>query len=120
MKTILLLFCFAIIAPSPLHAADTLFRISEVAVVGAHGSDRATTIDCIARGVCHELNPYLGRFKEPLVFGGVKMGIAAGQIWLTDKLHENHRWWAIIANAGTSSAFFTIAAHNRRVGQAGR
>jgi hypothetical protein len=115
MRTFLILLVCLFLAPTPLHAADTLFRISEVALIAAHGSDLATTQNCIGRGVCHELNPYLGRFKEPLVFGAAKMGVAAGSIWLTDRLHEHHRFWAILVNAAGTSVFFTVAAHNARV-----
>ncbi len=105
---------FVLIASSA-SAQDTAFRASMVAAIAAHGADLATTENCLGAGRCTEMNQFLLRFQQPGVFGAVKMGIAALQLWGVAKLHETHPVIAQIANWSTAGIFAGIAVHNARV-----
>jgi hypothetical protein len=98
-------------------AQDTPFRFSLVAAVAAHGSDLASTENCLGSGRCRELNPWLARFDNPATFGAVKMGVAALSLWGTAKLHESHPRWAIAVNVAQAVGFSLVAARNARVGK---
>jgi len=118
MRTILLTLALLILpSPSPIVAADSLFRASMVAAVAAHGADLATTEHCLGSGRCKEMNNFLARFDRPLTFGAVKMGLAAGQLWLVAHFQPTHPKLAIVTNILTTVTFSYIAVHNARVGQ---
>jgi hypothetical protein len=87
-----------------------------VAAIAAHGADLATTEYCLGQGKCYEMNPLLARFEQPATFGAVKMGVAAGQLWLVSylrgKLPANQRWLATVGNFAVAGIFAGVAAHN--------
>lgn len=96
-------------------AEDRIFRASLVSAVVAHGMDLAETQHCLGAGRCRELNPWLARFDSPSGFAIAKMGVAAGSLWATAKLHETHPRWALLANLAQTAAFSAIAIRNARV-----
>ncbi len=95
--------------------ADTLFKVSLVANVAAHGADLASTEHCLGSGRCREMNPWLARFENPATFGAVKMGIAGVSMWASDEIRKRNRWAGIAFNFASASAFAYIAARNTRV-----
>jgi hypothetical protein len=104
-----------VLCASPVAAQDTAFRVSMVAAIAAHSADLGATAFCIGAGLCRELNPFLGRFENPAVFGAVKGGIAGLQLWAVAKLHEHKPKLAITVNYVVAGVFSGIAAHNLRV-----
>jgi hypothetical protein len=103
-----------LLCAAPAAAEDTAFRVSMVAAISAHGADLSATSFCIGAGLCRELNPFLGRFENPAVFGAVKSGIAGLQLWAVAKLHEHRPKLAIAVNYLVAGVFVGIAAHNLR------
>lgn len=99
----------------PSAGQDGWFRASLVAAVAGHGADLASTEYCLGAGRCQEGNPGLARFRSPVVFGVVKMGIAAGSLVGTVRLHETHPRLAQAINWGIAGGFLAIGIRNGRV-----
>lgn len=115
---VLVLLAFA----STVHAQDQIFRASLAAAVVAHALDTATTVDCRARKVCTEANPWLARYERPIPFALGKTTVATLTLWATAAIYERCEsrkctWSAIGLNIGQTVAFSFIAAHNARVSQ---
>lgn len=129
MRAWLIVALLILCAAPTAQAQDRTFRASLVAAVAAHGMDLATSMDLIGQSRAvermgqprryREMNPYLGHASEnPLVFGLVKMGTAAGSLWLTAKIHDaGHRKIAIVMNVAQTVALSAVAAHNYRIGR---
>lgn len=93
------------------------YTASEWAVFYGHAIDTATTQHCLGAGTCHELNPYLGRFKNPIGFTTAKIGIGFAQLYIVRKVARyKSPKLASIFNVVVSSALTTVAIHNQRVG----
>ena len=92
-----------------------VYKLSLVAAIAAHGADLSITQNCVGAGRCRELNPWLGRFEQPAVFGAAKMGVAAGGLWAVDKFAEKHPKWAVVMNFAVAGAYTAIAVRNTRV-----
>ena len=128
MTRALLVLVLVALAPRA-EAQDRAFRASLVAAVAAHGADLATTEHLLGQsyrselqgrgGLYHETNLYLGHVSaNPLAFGIVKMGTAAGGLWLIAKLHDaGHRRLAIALNLAQTVALTAAATHNYRIGR---
>lgn len=116
MKLLLPLTIGLSLLASNSHAQDKVFRASLVAAVAAHGADLASTENCLGAGSCHETNPFLLRFKNPVAFGAVKMGTAGLALWVTAKVHDaHHERIAILMNLITTVGLSYVAGHNARV-----
>ena len=89
-----------------------LLKLSFVFAIGAHGADLASTEYCLGKGSCSEMNKFLARFNQPAVFGGVKMGVAAGSEVGIYELSKEHPKLAFIANITVGTIFTGIAVHN--------
>lgn len=89
-----------------------LLKLSFVFAVGAHGADLASTEYCLGKGSCTEMNKFLARFNQPAVFGGAKMGVAAGSEVLIYDLSKEHPKLAFLSNMIVGSVFTAIAVHN--------
>ena len=129
MKIFTFVIALALVTPAAASAQDAAFRASLVAAVAAHGADLATTEHLLGRSSqatlsgqpapFYEANPYLGHFTaNPLAFGLVKMGTAAGVLWLNAKLHDSgRRRLAIGLNVAQVVVLSAVAAHNYRIGR---
>lgn len=91
------------------------YTASEAAVVFAHALDLASTQRCLGAGSCHELNPYLARYENPLGFTTAKFGLVFGQLYLNRKLVRQKPFLATVINAGISSLITSIAVRNYRI-----
>ncbi len=117
IKTLLLTLALLAI-PTLAHAENFWFRVSNVAAITGHGMDLGSTVDCLARKACHELNPALARFNGPLTFSAGKMLFAGGQLMLVAKLYDSgHRKLAIGINLASAVTFAGLAIKNNREGK---
>lgn len=99
---------------SSAEAQERLYHLSMATAIAAHGADLATSEYCAGSGRCREANIFLARFSsQPVVFGAVKMGIAAVSLWATSRI-QNKRL-ATIANFVITGTFTTIAIRNARL-----
>ena len=90
-----------------LHAATVATQMLDV-----HSTMRAVK----AGGV--EANPVMGGLvNNRAAFIGVKAGISAGVIFVTQKVARDNKIAAIVASAAINSAFVMVARHNYRVAQ---
>jgi hypothetical protein len=113
MRTLALLVIVGLTLPSIGHAEERGARITH-GLIGAYiagaGADLSTTQRCLGAGTCHELNPAL----KPVLFGTVKMAVAAAIAAVLIKNHEQHpkvvRW--IAGTLAASSVY--IAVRNTR------
>ena len=119
MRRILLLLVALVLVAAPVSAqTSTPFRLSAAALIAAHGADLATTEYCLGAQRCHETNPALRLFTtSPGVFGAVKLGLAAGTVLGTVRLHNDHPRLATALNLAMTALFSGFAIHNARVGQ---
>src|SRR5262245_21324336 len=93
-----------------------LLKASFVFAITGHAFDLASTVDCRARQVCVETNPWLLRFRDPMAFTAAKIPLAgATEVLIYDKFATDHPKWAIVVNTAIGTTFTVIAAHNRRV-----
>ena len=117
MKSRMLALAVLLLLPSPARADEqSVFRASLVAAIAAHGSDLATTEYCLGAKTCHETNPFLLRFDNPIAFGAVKMGSAGLALWVTAKVHDaHHERIALLMNMVTTVGLGMVAAHNARI-----
>lgn len=109
-----LLLAFVLCA-APVQAQDTLLRISEAVAIVGHSADLAATEHCLGAGRCHELNPWLARYSNPVSFSVAKMSIASVGLWAASKI-PNKTLGAIV-NFGVGSAFLGLAVHNVKAGK---
>ncbi len=116
MRMLLLTILLALSA-NQVQADDAIFAVSEFANVMGNGLDLASTQRCLGSGRCHETNPALARFDDPLVFTAAKFGVAGIGLWATRKLHTSHPTIASIVNFAIGGAFTSLAIHNTRVGK---
>lgn len=122
MKKILALAFIAVLNYSPVANAQVRLDLpkyyiaSEWAVMYGHAIDTATTQHCLGAGVCRELNPYLGRFNNPIAFTTAKIGVGIIQLYLTRRLAriENPKLAAVV-NFAVTSALTSVAIHNQRL-----
>ena len=109
-----LILAALVLCARPVVAQDTLYHVSVISAIAAHGADLSITEYCLGRGTCHEVNPWLGHWStQPAPFGAMKMGVAAFSLWATSKIPN--KTWATIANFGMTAAFTGIAYHNVKV-----
>jgi hypothetical protein len=118
MRTLALLVIVGLTLPSIGHAEERGARITH-GLIGAYiagaGADLSTTQRCLGAGTCHELNPALKPLEnKPVLFGTVKMAVAAAIAAVLIKNHEQHpkvvRW--IAGTLAASSVY--IAVRNTR------
>ena len=65
-----------------------------------------------------EANPVMGGLvQNKAAFIGVKAGISAGAIYMTQRVARDNKVAAIAASAAINSAFLMVARHNYRVAQ---
>jgi hypothetical protein len=114
MKTALVVL-FLLFSTKVGYCEDTAFRASMVAAVVAHAADLSVTQRCLGSGRCREVNPWLGRFQQPIPFAVAKMTVASLGLWASAKLHERHPRWALALNIGVAGAYTAITVHNSRV-----
>lgn len=116
MKTVIITLCLLFPAVAQAQEPTKVYRLSQVGVMVGHGMDLGITQRCIGDGRCRELNPFLGRFNDPITFGATKMGIASLSLWAVGKIYTSeHPKWAIVANIAQATAYAYIAQHNARV-----
>lgn len=115
MKTLIL--ASLLLWASPVAAQDTLFTVSEWAVLGSHALDAASTQRCLGTGRCREVNPWLARYESPVRFTAAKVGVASLQLWAVRKLRPSHPRMATVTNYAIAVAFSAIAVRNERIGR---
>ena len=78
-------------------------------------ADLHSTFLALDRGA-REANPVMAPFAEhrPLLVG-LKLGAAAGSIYMTERLRRHSRVAAILTMVAIDSAYLTLVAHNYRV-----
>jgi hypothetical protein len=91
------------------------YDASEAVAVVGHSIDLASTQRCLGSGRCRELNPWLGRFDNPVAFAAAKMTVASVGLWATRKI-PNKTLGAVV-NYGIGAAFVAIGARNERIGR---
>jgi hypothetical protein len=90
-----------------LHAATVATQMLDV-----HSTMRAIKVGGV------EANPVMGGLvNNRAAFIGVKAGISAGVIFVTQKVARDNKIAAIVASAAINSAFVMVARHNYRVAQ---
>jgi hypothetical protein len=102
--------------PASAQGLDTVYTVSEWAVLTAHSMDVASTQRCLGAGRCTELNPLLARYESPVTFTAAKFGLAAAQLWATRRMKRTHPKIATVANFAIAAAFTSIAIRNVRIG----
>lgn len=108
------LLCLALASQASAQEAPRLYKFSFATAVVAHSADLSTTEFCLGAHRCKEANPFLAPFSDrPLVFGAVKMGGAALQLWAISRI-QNKRV-ATIANVVVTGVFTGIALRNARL-----
>jgi hypothetical protein len=79
--------------------------------------DARSTMTALGHGAA-EANPLLGRITDHSgAFLALKMGAAAGTIFVTEKLWKQNPAAAVALMVGLNSAYAIIVAHNYRVAQ---
>ncbi len=116
MKTLTLLFVLLAV-PAAAQERGIAFDLSEFAVVVGHSMDLASTQRCLGSGRCHEVNPFLLRFDQPMAFAASKFGIGGVQLWATRKLQRSHPKWASVINYSIGAGFTALAVRNQRIGR---
>lgn len=94
-----------------------LLKLSFIFAIGAHGADLSTTMYCLGKGTCKEVNMILARIESPKYYGGFKMGVAGGSEVLVYNFSKEHPKWAIVINSIVGATFTGIAIHNSKVGK---
>ncbi len=119
-----ILFTLVLLGLSAQVQADErfVFRATLASAVVAHALDTSTTVDCRARGICTEANPWLLRYARPIPFTIAKTTVAALSLWATTAVYDRCessqcRWLAMGLNVGQTVGFSLLAAHNARVGR---
>lgn len=99
-------------------SAESVFTLSEAAAITAHAADLGATEFCLGAKRCHELNPYLARFDDPVAFSVAKFSVVSLQLWAVRKLKDaGHPQLAAVTNFGIAAGFMGIAVRNQRVGR---
>lgn len=94
--------------------AQSLFIISEGAVVAAHAADTLSSVPCLNGTRCRETNT-LYADKHPAVLIGTKAAVATAHVLLTRRIaRAGHRKIASAVNVAVSSLLFTVAYRNMR------
>jgi hypothetical protein len=79
------------------------------------GLDAHSTFKGLAAGAV-EANPMVASFAHNRpAFTALKVGVAAGVIYTTDRLAKRHPVRALITAAAINSAYAMVAAHNYRI-----
>ena len=126
MKTFLLSIVVAVLAwpvaaraQSPWGPLDRglVFDLSEYAVVTGHALDLASTQRCLGSGRCHEANPWLARYSNPLTFTAAKFAVAGVGLWVVRKVQPRHPRLAAVANYAVGAGFSALAIRNQRIGK---
>lgn len=112
MRVLLLL---ALLAVPTAVEAQTIFHVSEAVAITGHAADLGATQRCVGAQRCHELNPYLGRFNDPVAFSVAKFSVVSLQLWAVRKLRPTHPKLAVVANAAIGSGFLALGLRNQRV-----
>lgn len=102
---------------APVAAEDRplWYDASEAVAVIGHSMDLSSTQRCLGSGRCHETNPILGRFDNPVAFAAAKMTVASVGLWAARKI-PNKTLGAMV-NYGMGAAFVAIGARNERIGR---
>lgn len=102
---------------APVAAEDRplWYDASEAVAVIGHSVDLAATQNCLGAGRCRELNPWLGRYDNPVAFAAAKMTVASVGLWVARKI-PNKTLGAMV-NYGIGAAFVAIGARNERIGR---
>jgi hypothetical protein len=91
-----------------------------VVTAAMQGFDAHSTFKAIGTGAV-EANPMVASFAHHRpAFTAVKIGVAAGIIYSTDRLAKRHPIRALITATAINSAYAMIAAHNYRVARGAR
>lgn len=97
--------------------AQTIFHLSEAVAITGHAADLGATQRCVGAQRCHELNPYLGRFNDPVAFSVAKFSVVSLQLWAVRKLRPTHPKLATVTNFAIGSGFLALGLRNQRVSQ---
>lgn len=89
----------------------------QAATVVTQMLDVHSTLKAVNAGAV-EANPMMGGLvQNKAAFIGVKAGISAGVIYITQRVARDNKMAAIAASAAINSAFLMVARHNYRVAQ---
>jgi hypothetical protein len=109
------LLLLALLAVPASVEAQTIFHLSEAVAITGHASDLAATQHCLGAGRCHELNPFLARYDNPVAFSVAKFSVVSLQLWAVRKLRPTHPKLAVAANVAIGSGFLALGVRNQRV-----
>lgn len=112
----ILALVLAVASPASAQGLDTVYTVSEWAVLTGHAMDLASTQRCLGAGRCTELNPLLARYESPVTFTAAKFGLAAAQLWATRRMKRTHPKIATVANFAIAAGFTALAIRNTRIG----
>lgn len=100
----------------PVTTRGKWYTASEWTLIACHALDTAYTQRMIGTGQFYEANPFLGQFRNPGVFVGVKFGLAFGQMRATRVVARNgHPTLAAVTNALVGGVMCGVAAYNGRL-----
>ena len=92
------------------------YTASEWALLAGHALDTASTQRCIGAGVCHESNPWLARYEDPLAFTAAKFGVGFLQLWATRTIaRRGHPRIAATMNIVSAGVLTGVAIRNVRI-----
>ena len=107
--------CLMCVLLSQRAAAQSIFYLSEAVAVTGHAADLASTQHCLGAGRCHELNPLLARYDNPVAFSVAKFSVVSLQLWAVRKMRPTHPRLAILTNIAIGSGFLALGLHNQKV-----
>tara|TARA_R110000868_G_scaffold170426_1_gene405692 strand:- start:692 stop:1042 length:351 start_codon:yes stop_codon:yes gene_type:complete len=114
MRIILLVLC--LLVPASVSAQEKAYTASEWAVLVGHSFDTASTQNCLGRGVCREVNPWLARYRSPVGFTAAKASVTLAQLWAMRRLKEaGHPRAAMVANYVIGAGFMALGIRNERL-----
>jgi hypothetical protein len=113
------LLCLALATPVFAQEAppkkDHVFRFALGTLLVGHGMDLWSTGKCIGAQTCREANPALSWAQDTeVLFGGLKMAGAAGEIWLLDRLHKKNKKAGRIATFALAAVTIGVGIRNAK------
>ncbi len=103
-------FRVAVVAPAPRRG--TMLPMLYVGLAGLQAYDAASTLQALGRGAT-EANPLMrGAVKNPAVFIGIKAGMAASTIMMSERLWKTNRRTAAVVLMVASNVLYSAVAYN--------
>lgn len=95
---------------------ERAYAATEYLALTGQAIDATATQRCRGAGTCHELNPWLARYDNPVSFTAAKFGVASLQLWAMRKLKAaGHPRWAAATNIATGIGFGWLGVRNYRL-----